>query len=108
MTPTQPMAARTSFLVMAACTAAVPPTARLNKNAKCGQYSETRYSNEAIFQCPIGISSQSGAGRLGRESGSMACASRSQGQVYRRAGCLGRSEEHTSELQSLMRTSYDV
>src|SRR3546814_18034114 len=48
MTPTQPMAARTSFLVMAAWTAAVPPTARLNKNARCGQYSETRYSNEAI------------------------------------------------------------
>src|SRR3546814_16353116 len=48
MTPTQPMAARTSFLVIAAWTAAVPPTARLNKNARCGQYSETRYSNEAI------------------------------------------------------------
>src|SRR3546814_12431791 len=33
---------------MAACTASVPPSARLNKNSRCGQYSEARYSNEAI------------------------------------------------------------
>src|SRR3546814_8958595 len=31
-----------------------------------------------------------------------------KGRTGRRAGCLDRSEEHTSELQSLMRNSYAV
>src|SRR5690554_5756333 len=42
MTPTQAMAALTSDFVMAACTAAVPPTATLRSSARCGQYSLKR------------------------------------------------------------------
>src|SRR3546814_8352802 len=48
--------------------------------------------------------------------GSISAAGRSMSMSYKRAWalvdelnrCFGRSEEHTSELQSLMRISYDV
>src|SRR3546814_16180482 len=51
----------------------------------------------------------SGAGGLAlRETGSGGLIPRGAGSGGRRAGTARRSEEHTSELQSLMRSSYAV
>src|SRR3546814_9219506 len=56
-----------------------------------------------------GIRSVTGAdrGRAGAELSRHAAAALAAG-TGRAASCLGRSEEHTSELQSLMRSSYAV
>src|SRR5690606_40189923 len=46
--PTQPIAARTSVLCMAAWIAAVAAAATVNTNTICGQYSRKACCNEAI------------------------------------------------------------
>src|SRR5690606_40824149 len=73
MTPTHAIAARTSLLFMAAWIAAVPPTPKLSRNAKCGQYS-SKSNCRVVMHNPV-------AGKRLRPE-------------------FTRSEEHTSELQS--------
>src|SRR3546814_2658257 len=46
-------------------------------------------------------------GRAGRKQGKATAAERYDGEIVRQVE-MGRSEEHTSELQSLMRISYAV